>query len=68
MATLAAMLTEVESAISAVLTGKSYSIGGRSLTREDLRELRAWRRELKQEISADDGDTGRNYVRFGGPV
>ncbi len=68
MATLAAMLTEVENAISAVLTGKAYQIGDRSLTRENLGELRKWRSELKTELNAASGNTGRNYARLSTPT
>ena len=64
MATLSEMLTEVENAISAVLLGKSASLGDRSYTKEDLRELRAWRKELKQEIGATAGTSRRNVARF----
>ena len=32
-------LEEVQTAISKVMTGQSYSIGGRSLTRADLKSL-----------------------------
>jgi hypothetical protein len=64
MATLADMLDEVESAISAVLMGKSYSVNGRSLTRENLSELTKWRSALKTEIASADNLGGRNYAAF----
>lgn len=41
-------LEEVEAAISAVLAGKSYSIDGRSVTREDLDAL-SKREEILRE-------------------
>lgn len=47
-------LQEVNKAIYAVLAGgQSYSIGGRSLTRADLKLLKQMREELEAEISAD---------------
>jgi len=68
VATLPEMLAEVESAISALLTGaRSYSIGDRSVTREDLGELRQYRRELKNEINSSTlaaGDS-RPFKMFG---
>lgn len=66
MATASEMLTEVETAISALVSGgaKSYTIDGRSLTRNDLGELRAWRTELKREIDLARGP-GHIRVKFG---
>lgn len=62
--TLAEQLEAVENAIYALVTGaKSYSIANRTVTRENLSELRAWRDDLKQEIGASSGPA-RNYVTF----
>lgn len=64
------LLRQVEEAISKItLTGQSYKIGSRSLTRADLAELRAMRKELKQEIaSGADGNqlTGFFVAEFNG--
>lgn len=58
MSDLTTMLTEVETAIRTLVTGaKSYSISGRTVTRENLAELRAWRRDLKEEIDATSGSS-----------
>ena len=46
------LLNEVNTAIKAVLTGQSYTLGSRSVTRADLGELRSFRRELEGEIAA----------------
>ena len=47
------LLTECETAISMGMRGKSYSIGGRSYTREDLKELREFRKELRAEVARE---------------
>lgn len=63
----AAMLEQVNTAISAVLAGgQSYKIGSRSLTRADLSMLKAMREELEAQIS-DGESTGlldRTFVAF----
>ena len=43
-------LGEIRAAIRAALTGSSYSIGGRTLTRQDLRELRSHETKLVRDI------------------
>lgn len=47
------LLTQVEAAISALLTGgaSSYSIGSRSVTKLDLAQLFEERRMLQAEVS-----------------
>lgn len=51
----AAMLEQVNTAISAVLSGgQSYKIGSRSLTRADLSMLKAMREELEAQISSGE--------------
>jgi len=52
-AELQTYLSNVESAINALVVGraKSYSIAGRSYTYQDLSELRNWRKELQNEIA-----------------
>ena len=53
MAWTAADLTAVEDAIRALMTGaKSYAINGRSVTKADLGELRAFRSEIQAEQSS----------------
>ncbi len=44
-------LTDLEAAILALATGaKSYAINGRSVTRENLQELRDLRKEMQTEL------------------
>ena len=59
------MLAEVNAAISKVLTGQSYSLGSRSVTRANLAELRSFRKELESEIAAleERGTTRRSFKR-----
>ena len=59
------MLAEVNAAISKVLTGQSYSLGSRSVTRANLAELRSFRKELEGEIAAleERGTTRRSFRR-----
>lgn len=45
----------------AILTGQAYSIGGRSLTRADLKEVRAERKELSLLVDKLSGTS--NVVR-----
>ena len=57
------LLLKVEEAITKItLTGQSYKIGSRSLTRADLTELRTMRKELKQEIAS--GADGSQLAGF----
>lgn len=52
------LLSQVTKAISAImLTGQSYSIGSRSLTRANLTELRNLKAELEAEIAADENNS-----------
>ena len=47
------LLSDIETAIHAIMvTGQSYKIGTRSLTRADLAELRKMRIDLQNEIAA----------------
>lgn len=49
------LLVQVNKAISAILlTGQTYSIGSRSLTRANITELRKLRAELQAEVAAED--------------
>ncbi len=47
------LLAEYETAISAVLKGQAYSIGGRTLTRANLRELEVGRDKYKREVARE---------------
>ena len=61
----AAMLEQVNAAISAVLAGgQSYKIGSRSLTRADLAMMKALRDDLEAQIDsgAADGLLDRTFV------
>ena len=62
---LKGMLDEVNAAIRKVLAGQSYSLGSRTVTRADLSELRAFRKELQAEIDAleENGTTKRRFRR-----
>lgn len=53
----AALLSQVESAITALLTGgaQSYSIGARSVSKLDLPQLLAERRMLLAEVNRQSG-------------
>lgn len=61
------LLTQIETAISALLTGghTSYSIGGRSVTRLDLARLFDERRMLQSEVARSTGSSIRvaKFVR-----
>lgn len=56
----AQQLEAVENAIFAIMDGgavQDYSIGGRSLSRMSLKDLTAWRDQLKAEIASENGST-----------
>ena len=55
MATAASLLTQIDTAIEALLTGgaSSYSIGARSVTKLDLAQLFDERRLLKAEVERE---------------
>ncbi|MBE6003746.1 MAG: peptidylprolyl isomerase [Lachnospiraceae bacterium] len=58
-------LKTVKEAISSILIGgQSYKIGSRSLTRADLAQLRAMKKELEAECAANDNTEyfGDTYV------
>lgn len=56
-------LEEVQTAISAVMSGQSYSISGRSLTRADLKTLMEREEVLLRRYKAETGVGGpaRNH-------
>lgn len=50
VATLRAKLDDVEDAIAAARGGSSYSLGGRTLTRQSLDELRTEQSKLRRDL------------------
>jgi hypothetical protein len=62
-----AQLAIVDAAIADLLAGRhsAYSIEGRSVSRLSLAELRAWRRELIDDIEAESGSQIR-IAKMGG--
>ena len=62
------LLDEVNEAISGILTtGQSYKVGDRSFTKANLKELREFRRELRQQIIREERRySGRNHADFSG--
>ena len=67
-------LTEVQNAISAVMTGQSYRIGNRILTRADLAALEKREETLlnryQMEQSANSSGSGGmfNKIKFARPL
>lgn len=57
MATAASLLAQIDSAIEALLTGghESYTIGNRSVTKLDLKDLFEQRRILQTEAARESG-------------
>lgn len=54
------LLDEVNAAIRQVVNGaRSVSVNGQSFHYTQLKELRAWRNELKIEVAEDAGTDGR---------
>lgn len=53
MSTATEMLEKYTAAEAAVLEGKEYRLGDRSLRREDLAEIRAGRREWQAAVNAE---------------
>lgn len=63
----AELITQVETAITACLEGKSASYNGRTYTSENLSELRAFRSELLRRQSVENNPNksrNRAKVRF----
>ena len=58
MASTAELLQQVETAISNCLTAQSYTVAGRQKTMAQLRELREFRQQLKDELSIENGGSG----------
>jgi hypothetical protein len=68
MATAASLLAQIDSAIEALLTGgaSSYSIGARTVTKLDLKDLFNERRLLQTQIERDNGG-GLRVAKFQRP-
>lgn len=62
-AELHSLLADWKAAYKAASTGKSYSIGSRTLTRYDLSEIRAQIAYLERELAALDGHRGPVFVQ-----
>lgn len=67
MASAASLLTQIDSAIEALLTGgaSSYSIGSRSVTKLDLDKLFAERRILEMQVYRETGSGAFSLARLG---
>ena len=47
-------LEEVQTAITAIMTGaQSYGIAGRQVTRANLKDLREWERQLRNDVARE---------------
>lgn len=58
----AELLVEIDAAILAILQGgQEYSIHGRSYRRADLKELRAWRKEVAGAVARAARGHGLGY-------
>ncbi len=60
---LHSLLAHWKAAYKAAATGKSYTIGGRSLTRQDLSEIRNQIDFLGRELRALESGTSTQYRR-----
>lgn len=62
MSTATDMLTAYLDAESKVLTGKTARLGDRLMTKEDLSEIRAGRREWEERVNAENATaTGKPH-------
>jgi hypothetical protein len=63
----AALLAQIEAAITALLTGgaESYSIGNRSVTKIDLASLMNERRLLLSEVQRSSGSGAFSLAKLG---
>lgn len=63
----ATLLSQIEAAITALLTGgaSSYSIGNRSVTKLDLGALMEERRMLLNEVSRSSGSGAFSLAKLG---
>lgn len=60
---LLTLIADWKAAYKAAFTGKSYTIGGRTLTRYELPEIRRQLSYLENELAALDGRRGPVSVR-----
>lgn len=60
---LLTLIADWKAAYKAASTGKSYAIGGRTLTRYELPEIRRQLSYLENELAALDGRRGPVFVR-----
>lgn len=61
-AELLELIAKWKAAYKAATTGKSYSIGNRSLTRQDLSEINRQLDRLAAELAALDGKRGPFFI------
>jgi len=61
-------LQEVQDAISAVMAGQAYSIGGRSVTKANLDALHEREKYLEQKYYREQAGATRNRVEFRRPT
>lgn len=60
------LLTEVESAITAVLNNQSYTLDGRSVSRAQLKDLYSMKKDLQKQYNNEIGLRPRvSSARFG---
>lgn len=57
------LVAEWKAAYKAAATGKSYTIGSRTLTRYDLKEITAQLDWLQSQLNALDGKSGPYMVK-----
>lgn len=65
--TAAEMLSAVQDAIYAILTGsvvKSYSIGGKEIEKYSIKELRELEKEYQAKVAAETSGGTKNFARF----
>lgn len=60
---LLAMRSKWKAAYMAASTGKSYTIDGRSLSRQDLDDIRKQLDYIQEQLEALDGRRGPHFVR-----
>jgi hypothetical protein len=67
MASASSLLSLVDSAIEALLTGgaSSYSIGSRNVTKLDLADLFEQRRMLQTQVIRESGSGGFSLAKLG---
>lgn len=68
MASASELLEQVETAISNCLTAQSYSVAGRSKQMAQLKELREFRQQLKDEIANGSGCSMVSLLKFEEPT